>query len=102
MGFVGMKSGNAFRLGLFGANCASGLAVTKAPERWVASWENNVAAARMAEQAGLEFMLRIARWHGYRGEANSQGSNFETLSWAAGLLASTTSITCFSTIHLPF
>jgi dimethylsulfone monooxygenase len=93
---------NAFRLGLFGANCASGLAVTKAPERWVASWQNNVTAARMAERAGLEFMLPIARWHGYRGEANAQGSNFETLSWAAGLLASTKTITCFSTIHLPF
>lgn len=97
-----MKSSNAFKLGLFGANCSSGLAVTKAPERWVASWDNNVTAARMAEQAGIEFMLPIARWHGYRGEANSQGSNFETLNWAAGLLASTKDIACFSTIHLPF
>jgi len=97
-----MKSGNAFKLGLFGCNCESGLAITKAPERWVASWDNNVGAARLAEDAGLDFMLPIARWHGYRGESNAQGRNFETMSWAAGLLAATSRITVFATIHLPF
>jgi alkanesulfonate monooxygenase SsuD/methylene tetrahydromethanopterin reductase-like flavin-dependent oxidoreductase (luciferase family) len=97
-----MDTDNAFKLGLFGCNCESGLAVTRAPERWVASWENNVRVARLAEDAGLEFMLPIARWHGYRGEANSQGKSFETLGWAAGLLGATTRITVFSTIHLPF
>ena len=97
-----MKNGNAFKLGLFGCNCESGLAITKAPERWIASWDNNVSAARMAEDAGLEFMLPIARWHGYRGQSNAQGSSFETMSWAAGLLGATSRITVFATIHLPF
>jgi FMNH2-dependent dimethyl sulfone monooxygenase len=91
-----------FRLGLFATNCAGGLAITKAPERWVPSWENNVAAARLAEAVGLEFMLPIARWHGYGGEINSQGNSLETLTWAAGLLASTKKIDVFSTIHVPF
>jgi len=93
---------NAFKLGLFGANCAGGLAITKAPERWVESWDNNLAAARLAEAAGLEFMLPIARWHGYRGEVNGQGSSLETLTWAAGLLAGTREIAVFATIHVPF
>jgi FMNH2-dependent dimethyl sulfone monooxygenase len=99
---MSMKNGNSFKLGLFGCNCESGLAITKAPERWVASWENNVAAARLAEDAGLEFMLPIARWHGYRGESNAQGCSFETMSWAAGLLGTSSRISVFATIHLPF
>ena len=97
-----VRGGNAFQLGLFGANCESGLAITRAPDRWHASWANNVAAARLAESAGLEFMLPIARWHGYRGAANAQGSNFETMAWAAGLLGATSRIAVFATIHVPF
>jgi len=93
---------NKFKLGLFGMNCESGLAITKAPERWKATWDNNVKAAQLAEAAGLEFILPIARWHGYRGDSNAQGASFETMSWAAGLLAATQKITAFSTIHVPF
>ena len=36
---------NKFKLGLFGMNCLGGLSLTKAPERWDASWDNNVKAA---------------------------------------------------------
>jgi alkanesulfonate monooxygenase SsuD/methylene tetrahydromethanopterin reductase-like flavin-dependent oxidoreductase (luciferase family) len=93
---------NKFKLGLFGMNCESGLAITKAPERWQATWDNNVKAAQLAEAAGLEFVLPIARWHGYRGDSNAQGSNFETMGWAAGLLAATSTISAFSTLHVPF
>jgi len=39
---------NKFKLGLFGMNCSGGLSLTKAPERWDASWDNNVTAARLA------------------------------------------------------
>jgi alkanesulfonate monooxygenase SsuD/methylene tetrahydromethanopterin reductase-like flavin-dependent oxidoreductase (luciferase family) len=99
---VTINSDNKFKLGLFGMNCESGLAITKAPERWNATWDNNVEAARLAEAAGLEFILPIARWHGYRGQSNAQGASFETMSWAAGLLAATSKITAFSTIHVPF
>ena len=66
-----MHGGNRFKLGLFGLNCSGGLTMTKAPERWDASWENNLRATRLAEQAGLEFVLPVARWHGYRGETDA-------------------------------
>src|SRR5262245_17005777 len=97
---IRMDGGNRFKLGLFGFNCSSGLAMTKAPERWEASWENNLTAARLAEAAGLEFVLPIARWHGYRGETDSEGTSFETLSWASGLLAATAQISVFGTVHV--
>jgi dimethylsulfone monooxygenase len=95
-----MDSGNRFALGLFGFNCSGGLAMTKAPERWDASWDNNVMAAKLAEAAGLEFVLPIARWHGYRGETDSEGTSFETLSWASGLLDATRELAVFGTVHV--
>ncbi len=59
-------------------------------------------AARLADELGLEFLLPIGRWHGYQGETDTQGTTFETLTWACGLLASTQHITTFGTLHVAF
>ena len=96
-----MSNANRFKLGLFGFNCSSGLAMTKVPERWDASWDNCVAAARLAEAIGFEFALPVARWTGYGGETDSEGSAFETLTWAAGLLGATEELVAFGTLHVP-
>lgn len=90
-----------FKLGVFAANCSSGTAVTKVPERWRASWENNLALAKLADEAGLDFMLPIARWRGYGGETDFQGETLETITWACGLLAHTKRLTIFGTVHVP-
>ena len=97
-----MLNRNTFNLGLFGLNCSNGMTMTKAPERWDASWENNLEAARLAEAAGLEFLLPIARWRGYAGETDTEGSAYETLTWAAGLLAATRTLMVFGTLHVAF
>jgi hypothetical protein len=80
-----MYSRNRLKLGLFGANCSSGRAVTRVPERWSGSWADCLALARMADEAGIEFMLPIGRWKGYGGETDYQGATFETVTWACGL-----------------
>ena len=97
-----MYGPNKFKLGLFGQNCSGGLTMTKAPERWDPSWENNVTAARLADEAGLEFILPIGRWHGYKGETDTEGTTFETLTWASGLLAATKEVCLFGTVHVAF
>ena len=91
---------NKLSLGLFGANCSGGLAASTFPERWEATWENNLDLARMADAAGMDFMLPLGRWIGYGGETNHNGENFETLTWAAGVLASTRNIMAFGTVHV--
>ncbi len=91
--------GNRLALGLFGANCSGGLATSTFPERWEASWENNLELAKLADAAGMDFLLPLGRWKGYGGVTNHNGSSFETLTWAAGLLASTRRITIFGTVH---
>ena len=100
-GRVAMYNANALKIGLFGANCSSGRAVTLVPERWSGSWPDNLYLARMADAAGIDFMLPIARWKGYGGVTDYQGATFETVTWASGLLAATERITVFGTVHAP-
>ena len=76
--------GNALKLGLFGANCSSGRTYVTLAERWDASWENNVRLAQLGDEIGIECMIPIARWKGYGGTSNPNGSNFESIAWACG------------------
>jgi alkanesulfonate monooxygenase SsuD/methylene tetrahydromethanopterin reductase-like flavin-dependent oxidoreductase (luciferase family) len=93
--------GNALKLGLFGANCSSGRTYVTLAERWEASWENNVRLVQLADELGIECMVPIARWKGYGGTSNPNGSSFESIAWACGLLAVTQRINVFCTVHVP-
>ena len=96
-----LRSGH-FKLGLFSANCSGGLAVTRVPERWDASWDSNLALSMLADDFGIDFMLPIARFAGYGGDTDFQGASLETLVWASALLASTQRMTVFATVHTAF
>ena len=96
-----MYGGNALQIGLFGANCSSGRSATTVPERWRAEWPDCLRLTRLAEAYGFDFMLPVARWKGYGGETDFHGATLETITWAAGLLAATTRITVFGTVHAP-
>jgi alkanesulfonate monooxygenase SsuD/methylene tetrahydromethanopterin reductase-like flavin-dependent oxidoreductase (luciferase family) len=98
---MAMYNDNVLKIGLFGANCSSGRAVTLVPERWSGSWEDNLALARMADDAGVDFMLPVARWKGYGGDTDYQGTTLETITWATGLLSATKHMTVFGTVHAP-
>src|SRR2546427_11841126 len=92
---------NSLRLGLFGANCSSGRTYASLPERWDASWENNLRLAQMADEIGIECMVPIARWRGHGGASNPNGSSFESIAWACRLLAPTRPLRVFCTGHGP-
>src|SRR5215468_5201183 len=98
---IAMYSANALKIGIFGANCSSGRSATKVPERWSANWADCLRLGRLADAAGIDFMLPIGRWKGYGGETDFHGSTLETVTWATGLLAATTRITVFGTVHAP-
>jgi alkanesulfonate monooxygenase SsuD/methylene tetrahydromethanopterin reductase-like flavin-dependent oxidoreductase (luciferase family) len=96
-----MHGPNRFKLGLFSMNSDGGLTLTRVPERWPATWDGIVAAAQMADRAGIEFILPIARWKGFGGEMNSREWSLETFTFAAGLAGVTKNIALFSTVHVP-
>lgn len=95
---TGLDDGH-FLLGTFGTNVSSGVSVTTIPERWDNSWANNLALAKLLDDAGLEFMLPIARWIGYGGQTNFEGNVLECATWAAGLAAHTRRINLIVTVH---
>ncbi|MFW7267713.1 LLM class flavin-dependent oxidoreductase [Gluconacetobacter sp. Hr-1-5] len=89
-----------FLLGSFATNCSGGMSPTKIANRWSASWEDNLRLARLLDDAGIDFMLPIARWIGYGGETDFHGSVLEPVAWAGGLLSATRRISVFSTIQV--
>jgi alkanesulfonate monooxygenase SsuD/methylene tetrahydromethanopterin reductase-like flavin-dependent oxidoreductase (luciferase family) len=97
-----ITDGKGFKLGLFSANCSSGLAVTKIPERWSGNWEDNLRLAQLADEVGIDFLLPIARWIGYGGKTNFHQGVLDPTAWAAGLIAHTRQIAVFATIHTAF
>jgi alkanesulfonate monooxygenase SsuD/methylene tetrahydromethanopterin reductase-like flavin-dependent oxidoreductase (luciferase family) len=92
---------NRFKLGIFSANCDGGLTMSLAPERWRADWDDIVAMTRIADDAGIEFILPVAKWRGYQGRSNNYGKSYETLTHGAALGALTRRIAIFSTVHVP-
>lgn len=90
---------NHFLLGTFASNCSGGMTVSTLPDRWESTWENNLELGKMLDDAGVDFMLPIARWVGYKGDTNFHGNVLETITWATALLSNTKNITVFATLH---
>lgn len=91
---------NRFKFGVFGLNCSGGMTPSRAPERWRADWREIVEVAQLADDAGIEFLLPIAKWSGLGGEANMWGRSFETFTQAAAIGALTRRIGIFVTAHV--
>jgi alkanesulfonate monooxygenase SsuD/methylene tetrahydromethanopterin reductase-like flavin-dependent oxidoreductase (luciferase family) len=92
---------NKLKLGLFGVNVSNGCAITTVEGRHEVSWPNSLAIARTADRHGYEAMVPVARWRGFGGESNFNGTNFETYTWAAGLGQATENICVLTTSHVP-
>src|ERR1700730_735059 len=97
---AGSFGSNRFKFGVFGINCSGGMTPSRAPERCRADWDEMVAVAQMADEAGVEFLLPIAKWHGLGGEADMWGRSFETFTQASALGALTKHTGLFVTAHV--
>lgn len=92
---------NRFKLGLFNANCDGGFAISKAPERWRCDWDDIVKISQWADEAGIDFILPVAKWRGLGGEADNLGRSYETMTHSAAIGALTKRIGMFVTVHTP-
>lgn len=95
---------NSFELGIFASNVYNGLGKFTA-EIWDNTWDNNLRVAQLADEAGIEFLLPLGQWQGKRGypaETDGEGGSYETLTWASAILASTSRITVFGTLHVAY
>lgn len=96
-----VTSPHRLKLAVFGLNVSGGCSITKAPGTLQINWAESKRIAQMADQAGFDALIPVARWKGMGGEVNFNHRNFEPFTWAAGLAACTERIGLFSTCHVP-
>ena len=92
---------NPFKMAAFGFNVSGGCSMTSVEGTIAVDWPESLRIAQLAERAGLDAVIPVARWKGYGGETNFNDRCFETLTWAAGLAAATSRIQVFATVHVP-
>ena len=59
------------------------------PSDW--TFAANRAIGQAAEAAGFDFLFSVSRWRTIGGDIDYHGKSLETVTWAAAMLASTTS-----------
>jgi dimethylsulfone monooxygenase len=84
-----LANDNKLKLATFGSNCEGIIATPKL------SWSETLWAAQYADRLGFEAIVPLSRWRGETGQRS-----FDTLTWAAGISASTEQAMVFSTIDM--
>jgi alkanesulfonate monooxygenase SsuD/methylene tetrahydromethanopterin reductase-like flavin-dependent oxidoreductase (luciferase family) len=92
---------NKFKLGTFATNVSNGAAVTTIDGVFETKWPNVIRLARKADQAGFEAIVPVARWRGFGGVTNFNGTCYETYTWAAGIGSVVQNAAVFATSHVP-
>lgn len=90
-----------FKLGTFASNVSGGIIQSHYPVEFRITWDQQVRIAQIADQIGLEAVVPVGRWLGFRGETNYNGICYETFTWAAGIAQATENVSVFTTMHLP-
>lgn len=92
--------GKSVMLGVFLPNQSFSEWPTLAPNPTEWTYQQNLATVLKAEQLGMSFALPPARWAGLPGdEIVWRGASLDSITLSAALLAVTTKITLFTTMH---
>lgn len=93
---------NRLKIGIFGTN-GKGSAQTLVPEAYRPSWDNVLATARLADDAGYEAIVAYARWKGYHPARldHPAGVILDPFTFAAGVAQATSHAAIFATSHAP-
>jgi dimethylsulfone monooxygenase len=91
---------NKLKLCLFGLNVSNGCSITTVSEALRMSWPTTLELSLTADRDGYEALVPVARWKGFGGESNFNGTSFETFSWAAGIGQATEQICVMTTAHV--
>jgi len=91
---------NRLKLGVFALNAEINV-MTTAPEKFVPTWTNSVAVARIADRSRYEALVPCARWGSWGPDARHYTARaFENFTWAAGIAASTGYSCVMSTVQV--
>jgi pyrimidine oxygenase len=89
-------------LGIFLPNAKGGaiMAATEPPQ-YMPTWELNKKNARIAEEAGFEFLLSMVKWRGFGGVTNHWDYSLESFTLMAAVAAVTTRIQLYASVAIP-
>ena len=93
---------NRLKLGTFATNTIGSIQ-TVAPDAYRPTWENSLRAAKLADDAGFEALLALARWKGLAkaGIEHRGGVVLDPFVWGAGISMATRYSAVFATSHAP-
>ncbi|MGE3148024.1 MAG: LLM class flavin-dependent oxidoreductase [Pseudorhodoplanes sp.] len=91
---------NKLKLGSFAANISYGGAMTTAAGTFQPTWPNVMEIADIVDSSGMEAMIPVARWRGFGGKTEYNGSSYESFAWAAGIGGSTKRMSPVATCHV--
>lgn len=96
-----VRGANRLKLGIFCANTMP--ALTTVDELFKPSWDACLKVARLADNAGLEAIVPIARWKGYVDDDPAHPSHevIEPFTYAAAIAQATRHSAVFATTHAP-
>jgi dimethylsulfone monooxygenase len=92
---------NKLKIGSFATNLATNGHIV-APDAFEPTWERTVKCAQMADAAGFEAIVPVARWKGpIADEATHRAHrSLDPMIWAAGLAQATRYASIFATYHV--
>jgi pyrimidine oxygenase len=64
-----------------------------------ATYDYNRRAAVLAEEAGFDFIMSMAKWRGYGGSTDHWGQTLESITLMAALAEATTRVKIWATVH---
>ena len=92
---------NPLKIGIIAMNCSHGSTITTVDNAWEMNWPDTRDVVKMADAAGFEALLPVARWRGYGGPTDFNNRTFETYNWASAVAAITDHSCIFATSHVP-
>lgn len=85
--------------GVFLPNAAGGWLISDTAPYPPASYEFNRQVAVAAEEAGLDFIMAMAKWRGFGGSTDHWGETLESMTMMAGLAEATSRVKVWATVH---
>lgn len=93
-----MKS-KKIEFGVFLPIANGGWIISKNTPTLDASYEQNRAAAILADEIGLDFIMSMGKWRGFGGETDHWGTSLESVTMMAGLAECTKNAKLIATMH---
>ena len=62
-------------------------------------WKQNLTAALIADEIGLDFVMSMGKWRGFGGETNHWGVSMESMTMMAAIAQATCRVKVWATVH---